>query len=192
MKHLTLNINKDNRITCAAYVSYIGKDAIIVDSLPEGNITDYLYENGEYIYSPQTEAKLANAKLNKYNEISSICYKTITNGVDVKTSQGVEHFSLKETDQLNLSAAAQAIQQGASTYPYHADKQLCRMFSAEEIQAIVKASNWHKTYHTTLCNHLNIWINRAETIEEIESITYSAENLPDDLALNMTNILAES
>ena len=27
---------------------------IEVDSLPSGNITDYLYNNGEYVYSPES------------------------------------------------------------------------------------------------------------------------------------------
>ena len=75
-------------------------------------------------------------------------------------------------------------------YPYHSDGKICRMFTAEEITSISNAFTRHKLYHTTLCNHLLIWVRRAETIKEINAITYSADNLPEDLAVNMENILA--
>lgn len=126
----------------------------------------------------------------KEDKISSECKKAIVAGMDVETTQGVEHFSLEETDQINLTTALGAIQDGATGYPYHADGQLCRMFNAEEIQAISNAAVKHKLYHTTLCNHILTWVRRAETVEEINSITYSLEGLPEDLAANMSAILA--
>lgn len=55
---------------------------------------------------------------------------------------------------------------------------------------IAKASIQHKLYHTTLCNHLLTWARRAETAEELDGITYSADNLPEDLATNMVQVLA--
>lgn len=58
---------------------------------------------------------------------------------------------------------------------------MCRMFTAEEITAISVASISHKLYHTTLCNHLLTWIRRTETKEELDKITYSTDNMPDDL-----------
>lgn len=83
-----------------------------------------------------------------------------------------------------------AIQSGATVYPYHADGSLCRLYTAEEIMTITQAATNHKLYHTTLCNHILTWVRRAETAEEIEGITYSEENLPEDLATNMANIFA--
>ena len=47
-----LNLNSDNRILSATFPQYAPVDAIIVASLPEGNIADYLYQNDEYIYDP--------------------------------------------------------------------------------------------------------------------------------------------
>ena len=48
-----LNIDSEtNRILSATYPKYAPKDAIIVDALPEGNMTDYLYVDGEYVYAP--------------------------------------------------------------------------------------------------------------------------------------------
>ena len=82
------------------------------------------------------------------------------------------------------------MQSGASGYPYHADGQLCRLFTAAEIQAIAAASVKHKLYHTTLCNHLLTWARRAETREELSGITSAADGMPEDLAANMAAVLA--
>lgn len=151
---------------------------------------------GEEIAAWETEHPDPNAKtleelrVDKEAEISDACNAAIVAGMDVETAQGTEHFSLQETDQINLTTAYNAIISGAANYPYHADGQLCRMFTAEEITAISTASISHKLYHTTLCNHLLTWVRRAETTEELGSITYSADNLPEDLAANMAQVLA--
>ena len=129
-------------------------------------------------------------RADKLAELSASCNAAITAGMDVETTQGTEHFSLQETDQINLTTALSAVQSGAAGYPYHADGQLCRLFTAAEIQAIAAASVRHKLYHTTLCNHLLIWARRAETAEELSSITYAADGMPEDLAANMAAVLA--
>ena len=126
----------------------------------------------------------------KTAEMSAACNAAITAGMDVTTTQGTEHFSLQETDQINLTAAMTAVQQGAAGYPYHADGELCRMFSAAEIGAVGQASIAHKLYHTTYCNHLFAWIRRA-TAAELAGITYGAE-LPDDLAASMQALLTQA
>src|SRR5699024_1886048 len=125
----------------------------------------------------------------KTAEMSAACNAAITAGMDVETTQGTEHFSLQETDQINLTAAVTAVQQGAAGYPYHADGELCRIFTAAEINAIGEASKAHKLYHTTYCNHLFDWIRRADAAE-LAGITYGAE-LPDDLAAHMQEILTQ-
>lgn len=49
-----LNLNEEKRVLSVCRVlpngSYDGMP--IVDTLPKGNIADYLYENGEYVFSP--------------------------------------------------------------------------------------------------------------------------------------------
>ena len=147
--------------------------------------------NGEVtVEEVQDDSPLDEIRADKLAEISASCNAAITAGMDVETTQGTEHFSLQETDQINLTTALSAVQSGASGYPYHADGQLCRLFTAAEIQAIAEASVKHKLYHTTLCNHLLTWARRAETREELSGITYSADGLPDDLAANMAAVLA--
>ena len=149
--------------------------------------------NGEYTIEDEPDDRtLDEIRANKLAELSASCNAAITAGMDVETTQGTEHFSLKETDQINLTTALSAVQSGAAGYPYHADGQLCRLFTAAEIQAIAAASVKHKLYHTTLCNHLLTWARRAETKEEISGITYAADGLPEDLAANMAAVLAAS
>ena len=149
--------------------------------------------NGEVIVENVEDNRPLDAiKADKEQEISLACNQAIIVGMDVETSKGLEHFSLQETDQINLTTATNAIQQGLTEYPYHADGQLCRMFTAEEILSIANAATKHKLYHTTLCNHLLTWIRRAETKEELDSIIYSEEVLPEDLAANMVYILSLS
>ena len=147
--------------------------------------------NGEYtIEEEHDDRALDEIRTDKLAELSASCNAAITAGMDVETTQGTEHFSLQETDQINLTTALSAVQSGAAGYPYHADGQLCRLFTAAEIQAIAAASVKHKLYHTTLCNHLLIWARRAETKEELTGITYAADGMPEDLAANMAAVLA--
>lgn len=140
------------------------------------------YKTEEEIFQEQQQEKIA--------ELSTTCNQAIIAGMDVETTEGTEHFSLEETDQINLSTALSAIEQGAKGYPYHADKKLCRMFTAVEIQAIAQAATAHKLYHTTLCNHLLTLVRQATTTEELDSITYSIDSLPINLQENMNKIIA--
>ena len=51
-----LNIdNTTNRILSATYPQYAPADAVAVETLPDGDIADYLYVSGEYVYDPLPE-----------------------------------------------------------------------------------------------------------------------------------------
>lgn len=146
--------------------------------------------NGEYTVEEAPDKRpFDEIRTEKLSSLSETCNQTIVAGMDVETTEGVEHFSLEETDQINLTTALSAIEQGAKGYPYHADKKLCRMFTAVEIKAIAEKATAHKLYHTTLCNHLLTLARRATTTAELDEITYSADCLPLDLAENMKKIL---
>lgn len=47
-----LNLSAEGRILSATFEKYAAKDQPLVDTLPEGDIADYLYVNGEYVYNP--------------------------------------------------------------------------------------------------------------------------------------------
>ena len=47
-----LNLAEDGRILSVTYPQYAPEGATIVYTLPEGNLTDYIYSNGEFVHSP--------------------------------------------------------------------------------------------------------------------------------------------
>ena len=124
----------------------------------------------------------------KLAELSAACSQAIIAGCDVELSAASGHISLTAEDQINLTAALNAVEQGAAGYPYHLDGQLCAVFSAADIRQLAQAAASHKLYHTTYYNHLAAWVRRSETTEEVQAITYGTA-LPEDLAVNMANIL---
>lgn len=132
----------------------------------------------------ESEQPIEQLKQSKCAEISKACEQTIFNGIDI----GNEHFSLTYNDQINLSALFEMIKQGAETALYHADGELCRPFTADEIVNLMTKATEFKTYNTTYCNHLFNWINRCETVEKVNAIFYGAE-LPTDLQNHMNEVL---
>ena len=124
----------------------------------------------------------------KLKELSTSCNAAITAGCGVELSLGSGHISLTAEDQINLSTALTAVEQGAQGYPYHLDGQLCAIFPAEDILACAQTATAHKLYQTTYYNHLAAWVRRCETEEELEAVTYGVE-LPEDLAANMAAVL---
>ena len=73
---------------------------------------------------------------------------------------------------------------------YHADGELCRMYTAEEFTALTQAATAHVFYHRTYCNHLNAWIKRAG-LDEIPAIVYGVD-LPADLAASMAALIEKA
>lgn len=47
-----LNLAEGGRILSATYEKYASEGAVIVDTLPDGDISDYRYVDGEYVYEP--------------------------------------------------------------------------------------------------------------------------------------------
>ena len=158
------------------------------DSIPRYKLVD-----GKPVLRSEEEIaadRLPSLREAKHAEISAASEAAIYAGMDVETTQGTEHFSLTEKDQINLTTAKNAVDKGAAAYPYHADGEMCRIFTAAEINAISQASIAHIIYHTTYCNHLFDWIRRADAVE-LAGITYGAE-LPGDLAAHMQEILTQA
>lgn len=47
-----LNLDVDGRILSVTYPQHAGTNAVFVDSLPDGDLSDYLYSNSEFVYQP--------------------------------------------------------------------------------------------------------------------------------------------
>lgn len=124
----------------------------------------------------------------KLAELSAACSQAIIAGCDVELSAASGHISLTAEDQFNLSAALNAVEQGAAGYPYHLDGELCAIFPAADIRQLAESAASHKLYHTTYYNHLAAWVRCCTEAAEVQTITYGVA-LPADLAANMANIL---
>lgn len=136
------------------------------------------------------EPDLEALKAARLAELSRLCKETITAGCDVTLADGaMGHISLTAEDQINLSTALAAVEQGAAGYPYHLDGELCAVFPAADIAAMARAATAHKLYHTTYYNHLAAWAGRCGSAADLEAVSYGAA-LPEDLAENMAAVLA--
>lgn len=50
-----LNMNEDGRILSATFEKYATDGMPLVDTLPDGDVSEYIYQNGEYIHDPLPE-----------------------------------------------------------------------------------------------------------------------------------------
>ena len=99
-----LNLNKDGRILSATYTQYAPADAVIVDTLPEGNITDYRYVNGEYAYDPLPKPSTVpvaprNITEGEYITVSGVLYKITANipsGEPIITGQNAIETTIEQ------------------------------------------------------------------------------------------------
>lgn len=165
-------ITYDKQIDVEPEEDDITDEIIILDSIEEVTL-DYL-------------------KSTKISEMNLICYKTITAGFDVVLTDGdMYHFSLTTQDQLNLISLSSMIQNGDSKIPYHADNELCKFYSAEDISTIITAATQFKTYHTSYFNALKMYINKMETKEMVAAVTYGME-IPQEYQSEVLQVITQN
>lgn len=76
-----LNLSEEGRILSATYEQYAPADSVLVDTLPEGDITHYRYKNGQYIYDPRP-------KTNDSDEAEGAVAKTVWDELDEAYQSG--------------------------------------------------------------------------------------------------------
>ena len=119
------------------------------------------------------ELTVAFVKEAKIKEMKNACRYTIENGVDVVLSDGKGyHFSLTTQDQLNLTTLSAMVESGETSIPYHADGELCKYYSVEDILTIISAAKNHIAYHTTYYNSLKSYVSSLKSINTISAIAY--------------------
>lgn len=67
-----LHLADDGRILSATYEKYAREGQPIVSTLPDGDISDYLYVNGEYVYSPMPEQEEPEIQPTQEERISAL------------------------------------------------------------------------------------------------------------------------
>ena len=147
-----------------------------------------IYDNTEEPETSEDTTSIDFIRSSKIKEMSYQCNKTIENGFDIEAEDGIHHYSYALEDQLNLMNLSAAIARGEEQLSYHADGELCKFYTAAEINEIISAGNAWKTYHTTYFNALKAYINSLETIEEIDAITYGME-LPEEFKSDVLRVI---
>ncbi len=151
-----------------------------------------VYEYGE-VPTPPTEAEqMETLRAEKLREVSDACEAAITAGIDVLFGDGrKEHFSLEVPDQSNIDGVFNAVVLGATAYPYHADGEQCKLYTAGDIVTLYTAKQSYITQQTTYNNALRQWVRRETSLEVLKGISYGAE-LPDDLKAEVADILQQA
>lgn len=141
-------------------------------------------------YVPTAQELLEYAREAKKREVNSNCEKTIMQGIDVTLSDGtVEHFDLKDRDQINLFGKQLQVANGVERIEYHTDTNPvsnCKYYSNADMQKIIAKAIEHVSYHQTYCINLKSWIDICQTAEEVQSIFYGI-SIPEEYRGEVTD-----
>lgn len=134
-----------------------------------------IYEDCQY-YHEYTDEEKESYLNNKLSSLSNSCNEQITNGAKITLSdESKKTFSYSIEDQANVSEMFNAIVMGATSYPYHANGEGCKMYSAEDIVKIYSALTALKTSQVTYYNQLREYVKTLEFVPDIQSVTYGQE-----------------
>ena len=124
-------------------------EAIVIEEEPVVEIEPIVVENPTIDY----------VRSSKIVELKRDCNKAITDGVDIKLSDGeTRHFSMSLEDQINLLTMA-----------YLKDESL---YSAKDMKTIITKTNAHKNSQITKFKQLKDRVNSLNTIEEVSAVNY--------------------
>ena len=136
---------------------------------------------------------LSDIKSAKIIEIKESCESYIYAGTNVTLPNGaIEHFTYTLADQSNISEMFTAIMAGATEYPYHADGEICKIYTKEQIVAIYGALSLFKTEATTYHNSLKAQINAMTDADAISAIKFKETELTGEYLTNYTAMMASA
>lgn len=134
-----------------------------------------IYEDCQY-YHEYTDEEKESYLNDKLSSLSNSCNEQITNGAEITLSdESKKTFSYSIEDQANVSEMFNAIVMGATSYPYHANGEGCKMYSAEDIVKIYSTLTALKTSQVTYYNQLREYVKTLEFVSDIQSVTYGQE-----------------
>ena len=167
---------------------------IIVSDEPD-NINTFPVPSGLWIgdkMPPQYDSIEA-TKSAKLAEISKSCEDYIYAGTDVTLPDNTtKHFTYTLADQSNISEMFTAIMAGATEYPYHADGEICKIYTKEQIVAIYGTLSLFKTEATTYHNSLKAQINAMTDADAISAIKFKETELTGEYLTNYTAMMASA
>lgn len=131
---------------------------------------DYKFIDNEFILDESSlDESLEKVKAMKLEALSMICNKVIESGVDYDGG----HYSLTPNDQINLIQLASIAKLTPDVMlPYHADNELCHIYTAQQIVELGEIAISWVTFHTTYFNFLKSQIKEMTSIEEVINAQY--------------------
>ena len=162
----------------------------------ENFVVEYCKTNSytyEKLPDPYIEPNYIEARANKLAEISKSCEAYIYAGTDVTLPDNtIKHFTYTLADQSNISEMFTAIMAGATEYPYHADGEICKIYSKEQIVTIYGTLSLFKTEATTYHNSLKAQINAMTDADAISATKFKETELTGEYLTNYDAMMASA
>ena len=151
------------------------------------DIFSYKYIDDQFVKKENIDfLRLCQVIQKKIDFLSETCHSIIENGIQI----GDVHYSLTATDQMNLSKlASQAMITPEYPLFYHADGELCRQYTPEEILTISQVGVGWVTYHTTYFNYAKAYVSNLTNIQDIIEFKYGSTIRDSELDSHMRTIL---
>ena len=181
---MMIKIDSNNIIISWCTVGGI-EGGLNVENIPDevkANCTLYKYIDGEFV--KDNTAELEQAKASKLSELSSSCANAITAGFDVDD----KHYSFSVEDQANIVAWAEQEKAGSSV-PYHADGELCRVYTAAEFLQIVGVATFYKVSQQTYHNCLKQQVLAITDVDTVKAVQYGITELTGTYKETYDNIM---
>lgn len=132
-------------------------------------------------------------KAEKIAEIKKDCEDYIYAGTSVTYTDGAtEHFTYSLADQSNISEMFTAVMAGATEYPYHADDEICKIYTKEQIVAIYGTLSLFKTEATTYHNSLKAQVNAMTDADVIAAVKFKETELTGEYLENYAAMMASA
>ena len=132
-------------------------------------------------------------KTEKIAEIKKDCEDYIYAGTDVTYADDTtEHFTYTLADQSNISEMFTAIMAGATEFPYHADGEICKVYSKAQIVTIYGTLSLFKANITTYHNSLKAQVNAMTDADEINAVKFGETELTGDYLDNYNTMMASA
>lgn len=123
-----------------------------------------------------SEDKLAEAKSVAIRKLSNKCKSCITEGINVRLSDGeIYNFRLTTEDQLNLMLLEGQLIAGNESFLFHATNQPCRFFTRTDMTKIIATYKRFITYHTTYFNIAKQYINSLLDVDKVKEFVYGTD-----------------
>jgi len=188
------NIDSEIKSSVVKYISNQGEFNSLINELEMKGINynteaintdDIIQYNGVKVNSEEEARKLIEPTIeelinNKIEEVSNICKTNIFSGIDIILSNNeTKHFSFKTEDQINISDLYTQVINGLlneeTGVPYHADGEICKLYSIEDFINISNSLMIFKLQEYTYCNHLMQYIKSLTNKNDIMSVSYGQE-----------------